>query len=365
VIHGSESLEQAFTGSYQAAVRADLWRAGRRIVTDAPLSAASVSVDAAQFVRRNASVSLVDDTHVGTQRLAQVLATPGCEIRLYRGASFAGRSELLPVHWGVVDVVPASTPTRTIQVTSPDLAARVAYDRFPTPRRSTRGLTIAAQIKQLWRETLPRAPFVDLSGSRTAVVDTVWESDRNDAISKLAASIGCETFLRPDGAVVLRRISSVVGVATHTVRHGHALVEAAVTADFSRVRNHVVARAERADGTTLSGEWVDNDPASPTSVPNLGRRTGFFASTFFTTRAQCVAAARAQVYRTQGAAVTVQYTALAHPGVEAGERHDVVVDGQVHRILLDTVEYDLLAGTMTATGRTSQQTPDDETGALE
>jgi hypothetical protein len=334
-------------------VKCEAWIGGRRVASDLPVISATVAGDASNFVRRSASLSFADDSTNGLESLAKVLALPGCEVRAWSGARVEGRDLLLPVHWGMAENPKWSWPDRTITLTSQDMAIRVAMDRFTKPRRSTRGFTVAQQIGALVRESLGTTTrFADQSGDSTAVADVVWDRDRNDAVTQLAASIGCETFWRPDGVWVLRRVSSVIGVAAHRVREGVSLVDASVETDWSSVRNHWVATAERADGTALFGEDFDNDPVSPTYVFGpMGRRTGFYASSLFTTSGQCVTAARALRYRSQGARVSVGYTGLAHPGVESGDRHNVVVDGTTRRLLLDSFSLDLFAATMTGQAR--------------
>ena len=219
---------------------------------------------------------------------------------------------------------------------------------------------MAQQIAALVRESMGTTiRFVDESGDATAVSDVVWDRDRNDAISKLAAAIGCETYWRPDGAWVLRRVSSVIGVAVHRVRSGVNLTDTSLETDWTSVRNWWVATADRADGVALFGEDFDNDPTSPTYVYGpMGIRTGFYSSSLFTTAAQCVTAARALRYRSQGARVSLDYTGVVHPGVEAGDRHDVVVDGTTHRAIVDSFSFDLFGATMTGRARLAMALPE-------
>lgn len=361
MLRGSGEFEAALQGSHQGVVKCEAWVSGRRVAADLPLVGGSVACDSGTFVRRSANLSFVDSQQA-LGSLAKTLAQPGCEVRVWRGITWAGRDWFLPVHWGLAESPTYEWPARTLSLTSPDRAMRVAYDRFTKPRRSTPGFTVAQQIGALVKETLgPHTLFVDESGDATAVSDVVWDRDRNDAITKLAMSIGCETFLRPDGAWVLRRVSSVIGVAAHRVVEGVSLVDASIEADWSSVRNHWVATAERADGTALFGEDADLDATSPTYVFGpMGRRTGFYSSSLFTTAGQCATAARAFRYREQGARVSLSYTSTAHPGVEAGDRHDVVFDGVTHRAIVDSFSFDLFSASMSAAARTATALPVEE-----
>lgn len=355
MLRGSAAFESAITGSHAGAVRCEAWLAGRRVEADLPLVGATVSGDSGNFVRRSTSLTFKEDLSTGREALSKILARPGCDVRVWRGVRLGSSTTWLPVHYGVAENPTLAWQGRQVSLTSPDLAQRVAFDRFTKPRRSSKGMTVPQQISALVRETLPTIRFVDESGDFTAVSDVVWDRDRNDAISQLAASIGCETFMRPDGAWLLRRVSSVVGVATHRVRENVSLGDASVETDWSAVRNHWVVMSDRGDGVSLFGEAFDADPASPTYVFGpMRRRTGFYASSLFTTSAQCAATARALLAKSQGARVTVDYKALAHPGVEAGDRHDVTFDGTQHRLVLDSYSFDVFGATMTGNGRTAK-----------
>ena len=361
MLRGSNEFEAAVVGSYSATVKAEAWLNGRRIASDLPLSSGSVSGSWSQFVRRTASLEFADEYAASADALSRTLSIPGCEVRVWSGITVAGRDWWLPVHWGLAESPNINWRGRSVALNSPDRAMRIAYDRFPKPRSSSAGLTVAQQIAVLVRETLgPSVRFVDESGDNTAVTNVVWDRDRNDAITKLAASIGCETFWRPDGAWVLRRISGVVGLPALRVRSGVNLADATRETDWSSVRNHWVAISDRADGTALFGESFDDDPASPTYVEGpFGRRTAFYSSSLFTTNAQCVSTARAFRYRAQGARVSADYTTKVHPGVEAGDRHNLTIDGQTYRLVLDSFSFDLFSASMSARGRSAYAIPEE------
>ena len=357
MLRGSVDLEGALAGSHVGALKAEAWMSGRRIEADLPLVDGSVSVDSSQFVRRSADLSFVEETSSARTALGKILARPGVEVRVWRGARLGASSQFIPVHWGVAGVPKVSWPSHAVTMSSPDLFMRVARDRFPGPRQSRAGMTVAQQIEVLVRESIPwLLGFDDQSSDFTAVNDVTWDRDRNAAVDDLATAIGCEVFLRPDGFVVLRRLPTFLGIPTWRVSPGRNLVQADVETDWSGVRNHVVAYSDRADGTALWGESLDTDPTSPTYVYGaLGRITGFYASSLFTTSAQCVTAAAAIRSRTQGAQVTVSYEMQAHPGVEARDRHDVTVNGTIHRIVLDSFRLQLTSATLTGSGRSATE----------
>lgn len=361
MLRGSNEFEAAIVGTHTGVVKAEAWLNGRRIAHDLPLVDGSVNGDSSRFVRRSAGLEFADTLSTSTAALSRTLSIPGCELRAWRGVEVAGRSWWLPVHWGLSENPRDQWPARRVSVTSPDMAMRISYDRFTKPRSSSKGFTVAQQIATLVRETLgPTVRFLDLSGDATAVTDVVWERDRNDAITKLAASIGCETFWRPDGTWVLRPVSSVIGVAALRVREGVNLADASAETDWSSVRNHWVAFSDRADGTALWGESFDDDPASLTYVEGpFGRRTAFYSSSLFTTNAQCATAAQSLRYRAQGARVSIDYTTKVHPGVEPGDRHDVAYDKRTNRLVLDSFSFNLFSASMTGRGRSANPIPEE------
>jgi len=350
VIRGSATFEAAIQESHVLAVRCEAWMAGRRVASDLPLlEDASISVDSSRFVRRTAHLSFADPSAA----LRRLLNMPGCEIRVWRGVSLKfGAVEDLPIHWGLVDKPSQAWPGKVITVDSPDRAQRVAYDRFPHIRQSTPGMTVSQQIQQLVGESIPRLRFVDTTGDTTLVAKVAWERNRNDAVASLAASIGAETFACPDGRWILRPIQTLLGIPLLRIREAETLISAVSDTDWSEVNNDIIVTSERADGVTFSGRATDNDPASETWVGGpLGRRTGFFASSLPTSTAQCNVLAAGLLARQKGARRSVTYTALAHPGVEAGERHDVTKEGSTSRLVVDSFEFPVFGAAMTYQGR--------------
>ena len=354
VIHGSAAFEAAIAGSHVLAVKCEAWIAGRRVASDLPLREdASISVDSSRFVRRSARLSFMEETASSAESLRSVLNRPGCELRIWRGVQLKfGATEYLPIHWGLADKISGAWPAKTLAVECPDLGQKVAYDRFPNPRRSGAGLTVQQQIQVLVGESVPRLRFIDTTGDTTVVRSVVWDRDRNTAIDTLAVSIGAESFFSPQGQWVTRPVQTLVGIPMLRVCEGQALITASDDTDWSSVRNDIVVSCERADGTKLAGRSTDNDPTSPTWIDGpLGRRTGFYASSLFTTTAQCNTTAKALRARMAGSRVSVAFDALVHPGLEAGDRIDVTHDGRTARIVLDSFDLPVFGAAMRAQGR--------------
>jgi len=96
-----------------------------------------------------------------------------------------------------------------------------------------------------------------------------------------------------------------------------------------------------------------NDPASMTwvGVDGAGRHTGFYTTSLPVTAVQCNTIAAALRARMQGAQVSATYTTLVHPGIEAGDRHDVTHDGRTARLVVDSFDLPIFGASMSLQGR--------------
>lgn len=355
-------LDEAFSsGSVRPINRCDVYRNDVYLGT-IPLVGGSMSIATSSFTRRSASSVTVKPRRTPDATvLEQVswLYQFGATVRLWSGAVVAGSPRWMPVHWGKINS-PAEElyGPGTVTFDSPDLFARLALARFRTPRRSTRGLTVAQQIAQLVTEALPWVTFVDQSADFTAVADATWYPDRDKAVTELADAVGCEVFLNPRGEVVLRKVRDLTAPADFTISRRVNLVGGQRTSDNGRVRNVIVASSDRADGTNVYGASADNDPNSPTWV-GYGEQVGYFTSSLLTTATQCRTAAYARRVRLTGAQVSASVKALRHVGVEAGDRVDVGTASGTTSLIADSWSYDLFGKPeMDLTGRTALEVKD-------
>jgi hypothetical protein len=211
----------------------------------------------------------------------------------------------------------------------------------------------------LWREAIPFIRgVIDESFDATAMPDVTWtESDsRASVLLELAASIGCETFLRPDGWVVIRRLAGIYSRPVWTPSD-NLLVEADAEADIEEVVNSVAVQSEHPSGATAFGSFTDVD--SPTGTAAMGTVTDVVRSAIPTSKAQCELMARTIVTRRSGARVLVDYQAVMHPGVEAGDVHGIrttaVGQRRRHQVVVDSVSVpDLFGVDMEASGRVAR-----------
>lgn len=340
MIQGSAALEEALRSGHQPSVTAEVWQSNRR-VGPLEVSDGRVTQSGSQFQRRSGSVTVRPTTEA-----LEWLAQPGACVRVWRGVQGLGKG--IPVLWG-----PARAPKRSLwsaelEVSVEDLSRRVLRDKFPSPRQTTPGTTIAAQILLLWRESVPWCGWDDDTMDATAVPAITWDSDRAQAITDLSASIGCESWMRPDGTVMLRRLTSLLTRTVHTVQQRVNLSSQALSHDWDATFNHVVVRSDSTD-SRVTGQWADFD--SPTGITQCGRNLLAVSSAAVTTDAQAKVMAQTLVLRSQGARVSGEWTSVLHPGVEVGDVHQVTSDLGQHRFVLDGVSWDLHGAGMDVQGR--------------
>lgn len=350
MLRGDAQLEAALLGSHTISVETELRLGGRTVASSVPLEpGATVDVSASSFVRRTLKGTIKEDNPDARRTLTNLLTTPGVQIVVRRGVRMVdGRALDLPIHHGIIAQPESGWPSPSIRFTSPDLAAKVAAYRFPKPTSPKPGFTIAQQIGELVLDALPGIQVVDLSGaSNPCPRGVVWERNRNDAISSLATSIGCEAFFRPDGAWVTRQVPTIMGAPVHTFQDGLNLSEATVGMDMTTIRNWIVATSERADGVVVRGEAKDTNAASPTRVSGpMGPVTGFYASSFLTTAAQCATAARGILARSMGARRSITLSGLLHPGLDC-DRVDVVTPDWIEAAVIDSFTLPVFGGQIT------------------
>ncbi|CAN7197004.1 hypothetical protein [Knoellia sp. LjRoot47] len=348
MIYGSEIVEEALRGPHNISLRAQVWhhayKRGNLDVVDG-----AYRISNGDLVRRTGTIE------VPNSREVRDLLVPGVAVRLWRGVEGVGRP--IPIMWAVVGRPSRDGATLSLPLT--DLARRVGRHGFLTPRRSIAGATIAGQIESLWREAIPFIRgFIDESYDGSAMPGVTWmESDSRAAvIMELATSIGCETFLRPDGWVVLRRIGGIYSRPVWSPSDD-LLIEADAEADIEEVVNSVAVQAEHPSGARHTGSYTD--AFSDTGTSAIGTVTRVVRTAVPTSKSQCDLMARAIVTRTSGARVSVDYEAKMHPGVEAGDVHGIRTTTQGRRrrysVVIDDVDVpDLFGVSMRASGRVAK-----------
>lgn len=348
MIYGSEIVEEALRGPHNISLRAQVWhhayKRGNLDVVDG-----AYRISNGDLVRRTGTIE------VPNSREVRDLLVPGVAVRLWRGVEGVGRP--IPIMWAVVGRPSRDGATLSLPLT--DLARRVGRHGFltpavPSPARPSRARSSRCGVR----------PSPSSAGSSTSPTTAApcrasrgWRATPAPPSSwRLATSIGCETFLRPDGWVVLRRIGGIYSRPVWSPSDD-LLIEADAEADIEEVVNSVAVQAEHPSGARHTGSYTD--AFSDTGTSAIGTVTRVVRTAVPTSKSQCDLMARAIVTRTSGARVSVDYEAKMHPGVEAGDVHGIRTTTQGRRrrysVVIDDVDVpDLFGVSMRASGRVAK-----------
>jgi hypothetical protein len=329
----SDEFLAAIRASHTMIVQATAYRGGYVVPggVNLPVISGSVRVDGSSGIRRTAEGVRIAAPDGRTQTLRDILDERTTELQISRGVVYTtGRIELAPVARVRINSIEDDlTEPGIVAVSGQDRAARVLDDKFLTPRGGTPGAKITTQITALIQETLPNVAVWDDSGSTATVPKgIVWEQDRWDAISALAASISCVVYADPKGDFHIAPVTTYDTPAAWTVDAGLAGVLIGGQRSRSRegVYNTVVATSSPTDGAApVVGIAQDTSPSSPTRVGGpFGRVPRFYSSALLSTQAQAVNAAKAILDQSLGRTSTIALTSMVNPALEAGDRINVV-----------------------------------------
>jgi Arc/MetJ family transcription regulator len=320
----------------------------------------SVDQDWGAAVRRRGSLSLAVGWTTSTgqlRQLAEDMVARGARALLQRSVKLMdGREAWTPLGLLRVQSAQANIPAGRISVDAMDLGAALADDRFLTPRAIPAGPSRIQIIADLIAETIPGATLTVGPGVvDSAMPAAVWDEDREQACHETARSLGAVLAADTTGGF---RLDLASDAPVWTVDAGGVLVSAAMRADREKTYNAVRAAGESTETGAPVGFAYDLDPASPTRWDGpFGRRPRYYSSPLLTTVAQCEAAAASILADSVGLTRSIQFDAIAHPGLEAG---DVVTltSGDVseeHRV--DTVTIPLGTGKLSAKTRVVRVAP--------
>lgn len=312
----------------------------------------SVDQDWSAMVRRRGSLSLAVGWTTTTgqlRQLAEDMVARGARLLLRRSVRLMdGREHWTPLGLLRVEGAQAQIPAARIGVDLMDLGQALADDRFLTPRAVPAGPSRIQVLRDLIAETIPGAALAVAPGVADAAMPAaVWDEDRAGACHEIARSLGAVLAADTAGGF---RLDLPGDAPAWTVDAGGVLVSASMRADRATTYNAVRAAGEASDAGAPVGFAYDLDSPTRWDGP-FGRKPRYYSSPLLTTAAQCDAAAASILADCIGLTRSIEFDAIAHPGLEAG---DVItlVSGDVsetHRV--DTVKIPLGTGRLTATTR--------------
>lgn len=249
---------------------------------------------------------------------------------------------------------------KQIKITGKDRWLRVQNARFLQPV-TTSGLHLNAMVSML-RGADQRIQVNNLSTSTARHNTSVWERDRDKAISEMAKSIGADVYFNQLGQAEIKQQQDIgTGIPVWQIGGG----DGGVLLDSKRQRkqgntyNAMVVEGETAEGTPAvrAVRYVD-DPKSPIYFGGaFAQRPKFFSSSMITTQAQANAAAESMLQKAVGVAKILDVASLPHPGLDAGDIINVeVAAGVWERHVVDSFTLQLGPGEISI----STRTPSDE-----
>jgi hypothetical protein len=169
-----------------------------------------VSVDRSASTRRTCRLVCVDNGQNLIPENAESILTPyGTIIQPYRGVRYSdGTVEVVPLgtfRLSKVDIKDKVGGSPDISLEGFDRSREVARDKFIEVYTVAVGTNVVTAIKAILTRTFPDLTYDSISSSLTTTATAVYDtgSDPWEAVTKLAASIGCEIFFDTDGSCVI------------------------------------------------------------------------------------------------------------------------------------------------------------------
>lgn len=183
----------------------------------------------------------------------------------YTWTSFTGRIQK-----------PILAPDGSVTVTAADRANEVIEAGFTVPMNSQVGNTVSAEFVRLVSDAVPGAVFGASDVFNLTVPKLTWQSDRGQALTEMATTVGGFWYCLANGSYVLRRYPWTVAASPLvTLSDGDGgILAGSPSRDRQDVWNSITVSGERADGSApVVAVAEDDNPASPTYVRGpFGRR---------------------------------------------------------------------------------------------
>lgn len=367
----SAAFQSAIQSSHRVAVAATLgpWSGTQADVTPYLLRG-TVSVDRTRAQRRTCSVEFADrgdGVTVPGSGSHPFSPTAGQYLRLYRGIEYlSGVVETAPL--GVFRVV-QSQPVESgdgirVNVEGVDLSWSIGRAAWTAPWAIAAGTTAEAAIAAIVNERSSVAVSMSLQTTGyqlPALIYGLGGEDASDpwtACQSIATDAGYDLFFNQAGTLVMQSTPTPASpaVLTYSADAVRVMLTAERTWDGNATYNGVIVQAENPDLTApLSGAAYDLDPGSATYwYGAFGRFPEIISSDRIQTQPQADAAAQERLNRRLGRGVTLAWTQIVNPALDAGDVIRVVRPGLRldDKFVVDSLEVPLTAAEgMSAAGR--------------
>ena len=263
----------------------------------------------------------------------------------------------------VVDDAQEAGP-KMIKITGKDRWLRVQNARFLQPM-TTSGRHLNAMVTML-KGADARINVSNLSKSTATHNTSVWERDRDKAISEMAKSIGADVYFDKNGVAVIKdQVDVGIGASNWEVGGGDGgvLLDARRQRKQGNTYNAMVVEGENAEGkASVRAIRYVNDPNSPLYFGgSFAQRPKFFRSSMITTQAQANEAASSMLQKAIGIAKILDVSAIPHPGLDAGDIINTEVSAGVwERHVVDAFTLPLGPGEISISTRTPSDDEEEE-----
>lgn len=344
----SDVLASAF--SYE--VRAQSYLGGSLLSDDVPIAGGQLTWQGTQTIESGAlAVSAWDRGHSWVPSTPRdPLARYGQELSFTAVIGAGERSWEIPL--GRQVITDWSQDSGDVEVTVAGILNRTAEHRLPRPMVPLRGGTLVSELRRLMPGGIP----VDISDDlvdRACPSSFEWNEDRLAAIYNLIDA--WPALMLPDGFGGVRIVPDISGddftpALTYRDGEGGTVVSAPRSDTREQTYNYVVARAQsddldaklvQAEAAVLDGELSINGA--------YGTVLRYFSSPALRTAAQCLAAARSVLEKSQRPARALTVTAPLDPRVELYDPVEVTYDGETSRGHVIGIVLPLVPGDMQLT----------------
>jgi hypothetical protein len=293
-----------------------------------PIISGDVTSSAKADIR--STLNLTTDTP-WPRKTSDLLMPYGNEIAVSRGVAFGnGRREW--VQLGIFRInTPAQTdvPDGTITIDAEDRMSGIIDAEFIYPRQFPAAMLRGALVALLIGEVYPSAVVEWDDGTATSGLplgrSIVVDTDRFGTLKELLTSLGRIGYWDYRGVFVVRTAPLVTGAPAWRINAGENGVLTEMSRNLTRkgVKNIIIATGESADATApVIGVVADLTPNSPTRYGGpFGPVPGRISSPLFSTNAQCVTAATAELRKSLGLPYQVSLGSIVNAALEP---YDVV-----------------------------------------
>lgn len=264
----------------------------------------------------------------------------------------------------MIDRITDSSFPHVVKVTGRDYTKKCLNSKFAYATQFATGLSLESVIGSIAGAagiSRRNLPSTGITVNRTFFYDrgvTRW-----DAIKDIANSYDYEIYFDPYGYLVMREFNDPSATSpTITIHPGPngQLVSWTKSTTDSRLYNHVIVTGESSDAAVIpaSGEAINTDANSPTSVAKVGDRLYQYSSSFIQTDIQAQAVANSFLAVHSLEEFEISFESLMLPWLDAGDIigftdsvESVDNGGDPTTFLLSSLAIPLALGDMSSVGK--------------